>query len=268
MKFIFLDIDGTLLSFGQAQPPLSAVQAVRQARENGHQVYINTGRCRCEVTDAITSIGFDGIICSNSLYIEERGLCLEKHQMEASRVQEIAQWLENEDVGFFFEGHDKVMATKRYFEQLLPLVGKEVIERQKKVFPAIQEAALSFDGIGKINFISRPGLCTKLKEQFGKLFQVNEWSFLGKDFGMGEITVLEASKANGVRYIIERHDAVKDDCYAFGDSAGDLSMIDFCGCGVAMGNAEDVLKQHADFITSDVDKDGLEKAFRHFGLIS
>ena len=39
------------------------------------------------------------------------------------------------------------------------------------------------------------------------------------------------------------------------------------GTGIAMGNAYDELKFIADYITNDIDCDGVYNALRHFGLI-
>ena len=47
-KIIFLDVDGTLVDY-ENHLPESAVLAVRKARENGHRVYICTGRSKAEV---------------------------------------------------------------------------------------------------------------------------------------------------------------------------------------------------------------------------
>ena len=46
-KIIFLDLDGTLWTFEKI--PGSALEAIEHARKNGHKIYINTGRTRCEV---------------------------------------------------------------------------------------------------------------------------------------------------------------------------------------------------------------------------
>ena len=35
-----------------------------------------------------------------------------------------------------------------------------------------------------------------------------------------------------------------------------------------MGNANDEVKAIADYVTDDVDNDGITKALRHFGLLS
>ena len=59
-KIIFLDVDGTLVDY-ENQLPDSAVAAVRRARENGHRVYICTGRSRAEIYPELWEIGLDGI---------------------------------------------------------------------------------------------------------------------------------------------------------------------------------------------------------------
>lgn len=84
---------------------------------------------------------------------------------------------------------------------------------------------------------------------------------------MGEITLKEARKADGVRFMTERLGVNIEDTYSFGDTRGDISMIKYCGTGVAMGNAEKELKEVADFVADTIENDGLYKAFEKFGLI-
>src|SRR5699024_2429911 len=61
--------------------------------------------------------------------------------------------------------------------------------------------------------------------------------------------------------------ASMEDTLAFGDAENDMQMVEKCGIGVAMGNAENDLKEVADYVTTDVNQDGMLKAFEHFGLI-
>ena len=58
-----------------------------------------------------------------------------------------------------------------------------------------------------------------------------------------------------------------EETIAFGDAENDLEMLKFAGIGVAMGNGEEQVKAQADYVTADVDDDGIAKALRHFGLI-
>ncbi|UTY38218.1 HAD hydrolase family protein [Allocoprobacillus halotolerans] len=62
-------------------------------------------------------------------------------------------------------------------------------------------------------------------------------------------------------------DASIEDTFAFGDVKIDIPMLEYCQVGVAMGRGGDEIKAMADYVTDDVDQDGLYNAFVHFGLI-
>ena len=55
-----------------------------------------------------------------------------------------------------------------------------------------------------------------------------------------------------------------DEAIAFGDSFNDIPMLRAAGMGVAMGNAEQAVKEAADYITDDCDRDGVAKALERF----
>ena len=52
-KALFFDIDGTLLSEKTRRVPDSAKEALKQAREKGHLVLINTGRVYPHLTQIV-----------------------------------------------------------------------------------------------------------------------------------------------------------------------------------------------------------------------
>ena len=54
---------------------------------------------------------------------------------------------------------------------------------------------------------------------------------------------------------------------AFGDGGNDLALVRAVAVGVAMGNACDELKAEADYVTSSVDEDGVQRALEYFELI-
>ena len=49
-----------------------------------------------------------------------------------------------------------------------------------------------------------------------------------------------------------------------GDGFNDISMIRYAGVGVAMGNAQDAVKEAADYITATNDEDGLVQVIEKF----
>ena len=55
-KYIFLDIDGTLYSSATNETPESALRAIHKARQNGHKVFLCTGRSLAEI---VTYLEYD-----------------------------------------------------------------------------------------------------------------------------------------------------------------------------------------------------------------
>jgi hydroxymethylpyrimidine pyrophosphatase-like HAD family hydrolase len=74
-------------------------------------------------------------------------------------------------------------------------------------------------------------------------------------------------KADGVRILMDYFKIKSEDIYAFGDGINDVSMIKLAGHGIAMGNACEELKSVADYITDNVDDNGIINALKHFKLI-
>ena len=55
--------------------------------------------------------------------------------------------------------------------------------------------------------------------------------------------------------------------YVFGDSSNDLPMFEFVIHAVAMGKHSPALDPYTEFVTRTVEKDGIEHALGHYGLI-
>ena len=75
------------------------------------------------------------------------------------------------------------------------------------------------------------------------------------------------TKATGIQRILEFYGADASQAVGIGDSENDLPMIEYCGTGIAMGNAMETAKEKADWVTTDILDDGILNAFRHIGVI-
>lgn len=72
-----------------------------------------------------------------------------------------------------------------------------------------------------------------------------------------EIMAPGVSKGSAVLDLAERLGIAQAEIIAFGDQLNDLDMLQVAGCGVAMENADDELKQVADRVTRRHDEDGV-----------
>ena len=59
-KILFFDIDGTLLTPHPFKVPESTSRALTKAHENGHLLFINTGRTKVMMPSALSELHFDG----------------------------------------------------------------------------------------------------------------------------------------------------------------------------------------------------------------
>lgn len=64
-------------------------------------------------------------------------------------------------------------------------------------------------------------------------------------------------KAKSLSKLLEQLNLKREEMIAFGDGYNDLSMIEYAGFGVAMGNAVDEVKQCANYVTLSNDEDGI-----------
>lgn len=81
-----------------------------------------------------------------------------------------------------------------------------------------------------------------------------------------EITRKGVSKGKAVEMLASLYNVKREEVLTIGDSENDLSMIEYAGLGVAMGNASDVIKAKADYITDTNDNDGVAEVISKFIL--
>ena len=91
---------------------------------------------------------------------------------------------------------------------------------------------------------------------------ITRWSRHGLDIIPGN-----GDKLEGIRQYIELKGISRDEIVAFGDGENDIGMLKYAGIGVALGNAGDQVKMNADYVTADIDDDGVWKALKHFQII-
>ena len=72
-----------------------------------------------------------------------------------------------------------------------------------------------------------------------------------------ELNDENATKGNGLMWLADYLCVDREATMAVGDGENDVSMIRMAGVGVAMDNAQDLVKQYADEITLTNDEDGV-----------
>lgn len=258
-KIIFLDLDGTLWNFEQI--PDSALEAIKRARENGHKVYTNTGRSKCEVPQLLWDLNLDGYCFSagSEIIIDQKQVLYQPlSKRDVLFIQYIAK-----NTGFSLEGSQMTFSNAKNRERMKQfhvdnrmgnrfLSFPDVSKMQEEDYAQIMKVSIHFDSIAQREDI--------LKQLPDHLIFTN-FMHLG-----GEITLKDFNKATAIQFV---KDFYKEsyESVAMGDSDNDLTMLEYADYSVAMGNGFDIVKEKADYVTDRIDNDGLYKAFKHLKLI-
>lgn len=258
---LFFDIDGTILSDETHTIPRSALNAMIEAQQNGHLLFINTGRTICALPREIHAFDFDGYLCGCGCYLVYRDEVLLESHLDLKRGNEILEKVWECNLGVVLEGTDDV-----YFP-----------ERQSR-FEELERARIHFGelGLGRNLYIeSKECLYDKLflyvdeesdKETLFKYME-SDMSVIDRGNDTYEVVQKEFSKATACDFILKKFGISKERAYVFGDSLNDLSMFEYAKHTIAMEKHAKGLEPYTEFVTKKVEEDGIAYAMKHYGLI-
>jgi Cof subfamily protein (haloacid dehalogenase superfamily) len=259
-KLVFLDIDGTLASSFD-HVPLSARRVCRAARENGHLLYIATGRSRAQIGARVLALGFDGVISSGGAYIEIGGQVVFSAFIPRAVLEGLIAYFTGRGAGFSLESPEKITANLQFFSSIphAPL-------RFLHCYAPLDE---DFDKerVCKVVFMESKNVRLEdVREKFHRDFEIFRNSIPIPGLRGGEISAKGIHKGAAAAWVTGHYGMDRKDTIAIGDSDNDRAMLEYAGTGIAMGNSDQVLKQAADDVTGHVRCFGLAKAFRKYGL--
>lgn len=274
-KLIFLDIDGTLIEAMSAPTP-PVRQAIRQARANGHLVFLCTGRNLPIIGQDVLEIGFDGIVASAGSYVSVENQVLFDHLLPEALVQECLDIFHEYGMFCRIETPEGIY-TDPQMEELLRSASadshnSELIRMQKEIESGIfiqRYENYPRKGAYKLCFTSSTlETVAKAESRLGDRFEFVVYPY-GNSTACynGEIIFRGVDKGTGIALVCQHFGADLKDTIAFGDSMNDAAMLKQAGLAVAMGNACEELKALADVVCEDVAHDGVAREFARLGLI-
>ncbi|HEL2050024.1 TPA: Cof-type HAD-IIB family hydrolase [Streptococcus suis] len=277
-KIIFLDVDGTLVDYHNRIPE-SAIRAIRQARENGHLVYVCTGRSRAEMQPELWEIGLDGMIGGNGSYVEHQGQVIMHQLLSEEDSRAIVDWLHERGLEFYLESNNGLFASENFRERARETLriysmnkgktAEEVADQEVEdvIHGMIFDGQLYRNDLNKVSFVLDSYQDHLDSKQAFPNLVANTWGGRGESALFGDLGVKDIDKAHAISVLLDYLGASQADTIAFGDAKIDISMLDYCAVGVAMGNGGAEILAIADMITDDVEEDGLYNAFERLGLL-
>ncbi|MDO4978485.1 MAG: Cof-type HAD-IIB family hydrolase [Eubacteriales bacterium] len=266
-KLLFFDIDGTLLAGGyNGYVPESALKALHMAQANGHLCFINSGRTRRFVPKEVQVFPFDGYILGVGTEIILHDETLLHYEVPQEVLRSLPEICKRCNVQIVGEGPQYIYYDKNreLFPGVKSLIDAYQNEAEDHPIRTFDDDIINFSKF--VIFFDESGDIPLFKELTKDYFSyIPRESLNGTDFA--EIVPNGFSKAMGIDYLVEHLGLTLDDCYVFGDSNNDLSMLTHVKHSVAMGNSVPKIIGKTEYVTTDIDDDGIMNALKHYGLI-
>ncbi len=275
---IAVDLDGTLLD-GRGRVSDANRRAVERLRGAGWTLVPATGRSWREARRTLEAIAHDGpaVTSGGSVLSDARsGETLDRLTLDQGLVGELAAALNAEGlVAHLLRDHHACEhdyrfvgpgaldpATVWWLEQhQVPVHRTDTLEASE---------ALGHDHVLRVGAIDRADrlapVCTQMQARFGHRAVVQAWSAVTAEQAVGSVThLLEIYAPDCDKWtMLERvrggtaipHTLV----VAVGDGLNDLRMIREAALGIAMGNADPRVLEHADHVAPHHAQDGFAHA--------
>jgi Cof subfamily protein (haloacid dehalogenase superfamily) len=282
IRFLALDIDGTLLNSRWELPPAN-VEAVAACVRRGVEVALVTGRrfdFARPVMDAL-AVPLTMIVSNGAVVKNQAGTTLSRRVLErrtAARLLELAcEW--RDCAALLFDRADRAQIV---FERIDPA------DEQRRRFYEINRNAIAIGPLDacldqdpvQIMFSGAVARMRALRsfllspQQAGTdnscAFSVSITEYEHKDFALLDVMASGCSKGAAVAEWARLRGYSRDEVMAIGDNLNDLEMLQFAGMPVVMGNAAPALRTLTNGwrVTLTNDEAGVAAAIRDYILQS
>ena len=258
IKAIFFDIDGTLLSHQSQEVPTSTKLALKQLKEKGIYTFIATGRHISEMKDLpLHDLEFTGYITLNGQYCYNEEGVIYDLPIHLDDIQNILDRIHQDAFPCIFVEEELMYIN--YHNAAVEIVQKAISTPLPDIndlnrgltHPIYQVIPYDIDESKENYILSCMPHCKKTR-----------WHELAID-----IIPKMGGKQNGIHQVLEHYGILAEETMAFGDGHNDIDMFEYVHLAIAMGNASDEVKSYADYITDDIDHNGIYNALKKYQIL-
>jgi 5-amino-6-(5-phospho-D-ribitylamino)uracil phosphatase len=240
IKLVALDMDGTLLN-KEGMVSDRNREAIQAAKEKGIFVVLSTGRSIITSREHADALGLDSYLVTvngSEIWDPKREL-VERNLVKSDLIEWMWQLSQQHKTHFW------ASSPGRIWHNEMP-EDIHTWEWMKFGFTIDDDAirALILD----------------------ELHAKGDFEISNSSLKNIEVNSAGINKARGLKIVCSRLGIEMKNVMAVGDSLNDLAMIKEAGLGVAMGNAQDIVKEEADWVTLTNEEDGVAKAIHKWVL--
>ncbi len=264
-KIIFFDIDGTLINQNK-EVSHSTAKTLKRLKEVGHQIFVCTGRTKCMLPKVVTDLDFDGYVYGGGTALEYENQLLKIMELSYDQILHLTELLKKYNISYVYEGHDNVYIEREFFQDnryyyrnFIRTLGEVCIgfDHYREVKASKITCLLPNDMIEE----DKKGFVQALEKDYEAIFHERTDNGIMTD-GLVEILPKGCTKGTGIEEMAERLGVGLEHTVGVGDSNNDIEMLEVVDTAICMGNGSIKAKALADFITKDVNEDGIHYAMK------
>lgn len=263
-SIVFLDIDGTLLNSQHQVMPCTR-NRLQYLHRRGVPIILCSARPPEGVNLVARQVGVQGpMACYNGgLIFDENSTILRDVGIDIRTAMDFKK--------FVSEGFPELVVSAYLYNVWLsedsqhPAILQEAeISRCTPLKGSLGQVASAASHVHKLLCIGDAmwirALQKEIRQHFPQLMALRSKStYL-------EILPLESTKRSAAQALLAHYNLGPEQAVAFGDSDVDVDMLQYCGFGVAMGNAPRQVKEAADYVTASNDEEGVYIALNSLRL--
>jgi len=242
IKMVVTDLDGTLLYDDKTISPRTKA-AFEGLRKKGIKTVYATGRGASAI-ELTSSCQFDGAAHNNGAIAYDGDELLYKKLLSADSVRELLIACDKAGVRIVAECNNYHYANFDIAKEWPWPIQYEIVD-----FTNHKESAEKLYAI-----LDSQNVLDVMAKNLGEA----QYLQATRD-GFALVMHEEAQKSKAVAKLAQRWNIDKSEIVAFGDDVNDLDLLEYCGIGVAMGNAVDEVKAIANQVCDTNENDGIAK---------
>lgn len=260
IKAVFFDIDGTLRPLGSDHIMESTKRSIRALQKKGILTGIATGRNMFEIkaSNLIQDMEFPFLVTINGGIVWEGDKVIHRCPIEKAEIQKVLAMCEEDPFAIGFNEESEVYLN--LIDDTVRLTHEFI---KTPPFPVQNPVPRALENdVYQLMIYATHERMDKIMANLENV-KATQWHKIGFDIGSNL-----SNKGVGIEAAVKQHGIRLDQVVSFGDGMNDIDMLQNTGIGIAMGNASEQVKQHADYVCErDVD-DGVTKALVRLGLLT
>lgn len=265
-ELIAFDMDGTLLDSSKKIRE-DSLSMIKKSAAQGKIVCLSTGRCLPELLPyekELSDVKYFICISGALVYDNQKKRALEKNAVPGDVAEKIFERIKGRDLMIHLLSDDSVVEKSKITQMERYKMGI-YSETFKKITLQVDDALEYWRKtkipLYKINLYSKS---VEEREELLNLLSDLELTLAFSEIASLECTAKNVSKGSGLKSLCRRLGIPLEKTIAVGDADNDLEILKTAGLAVAMGNANENVKNLADVTVSDNDSGGCAQAIREY----